>query len=427
MSRSNTFSSYGSVAKGFHWLTVLLIFSAFPLGYFANELAHQIQSPGFDGSQTVIEQATLLFSLHKTVGVAVFFTALLRIFWALSQPKPGLLHPDRKAEALAAEMVHWLLYGSLVAVPLTGWIHHAATTGFAPIWWPFGQSLPFVAKSEHVAGLFGGLHWLLVWTLAAALGLHIAGALKHHVIDRDATLRRMLPGGGGLPNPPAQAHSLLPLLAALAVWGAVLGGGAAIGVYGGHDHSHVQSDGQSDGHAAEGAAAPVAAAAAPAAGSGWAVQSGTLGIAVTQMGSVINGSFGEWAAVISFVDPAAPGPAGRVEVTIAIPSLELGSVAGQAMGADYFDSARFPTALFTAEIEKLAEGYQATGTLTIKGQAVPATLPFDLDLTGDTAVMSGGLTLNRLDFGVGKSLADESSLAFAVDVMVELEAQRQQQ
>ncbi|MBY6138491.1 cytochrome b/b6 domain-containing protein [Leisingera daeponensis] len=414
MSRTNTFSSYGSIAKSFHWLTALLIFTAFPLGYFANEMAHDIQSAGFDGSPAVIERATLLFSLHKTIGVAVFFTALLRILWALSQPKPGLLHPDRKAEALAAEVVHWLLYGSLVAVPLTGWIHHAATTGFAPIWWPFGQSLPFVPKSDAVAGIFGSLHWLLVWTLAAALGLHIAGALKHHAVDRDATLRRMLPGSGTLPRPPAQAHSLLPLLAALLVWGGILGGGAALGLVGGKQA------------AGTGTAAPVVAAApsAAAAPGGWAVQSGTLGLTVTQMGSAVSGSFGEWAAVITFEEPEAPGPAGAVEVTIAIPSLELGSVASQAMGADYFDSANFPTALFQAEIEKLAEGYEAVGMLTIKDQTVPVTLPFDLELEGNTARMTGGLTLNRLDFGIGKSLPDESSLGFAVDVAVELEAVR---
>ncbi|UWQ47311.1 cytochrome b/b6 domain-containing protein [Leisingera aquaemixtae] len=413
MPGQNTFQSYGSVAKTFHWLTALLIFSAFPLGYFANELAHQIQSPGFDGSQAVIERATLLFSLHKTIGVAVFFTALLRILWALSQPKPGLLHPDRKAEALAAEMVHWLLYGSLVAVPLSGWIHHAATTGFAPIWWPFGQSLPFVPKSEAVAGVFGGVHWVLVWTLAGALGLHIAGALKHHVIDRDATLRRMLPGHASLPQPPAQSHSLLPLLAALLVWAGVLGGGAALGLIGGKQAVET------------GTAAPVVAAEpGPGAASGWVVQSGTLGITVTQMGGAVAGSFGEWSAVINFEEPAAPGPAGDVEVTVAIPSLQLGTVTQQAMGADYFDSANFPTALFQAEIEKQAEGYQAIGTLTIKDQTVPVTLPFDLALEGDSAKMTGGLTLNRLDFGIGKSLPDESSLGFAVDVAVELEAKR---
>lgn len=423
MPRHNTHQSYGSVAKTFHWLTALLIFSAFPLGYFANELAHDILRPDFSGDPQVIARATLLFSLHKTVGVAVFFTALLRILWALSQPKPGLLHPDRKAEALAAEAVHWLLYGSLVMVPLSGWIHHAATTGFAPIWWPFGQDLPFVPKSEAVAGVFGGLHWVLVWTLAAALALHVAGALKHHVIDRDATLRRMMPGKVALPKVPAQTHSLMPLLAALVIWGAALGGGAAFGVYGGHDHAdgHAHDHAESHDHSA----APVVGA-APATEGNWQVQSGTLGLSVTQMGSAVQGSFGSWSAQIEFDEPDAPGPAGHVEVTVDIASLELGSVTAQAMGADYFDSAQFPSALFKADIEKLTDGYEARGTLTLKGQEVPVTLPFTLELEGDSAQMTGAMTLNRMDFGIGQSQSDEGTLAFAVEVSVELEATRGQ-
>lgn len=417
MPRQNTTHSYGSVAKTFHWLTALLILSAFPLGYIANDLAQQIQGPDFNGDAAVIERATLLFSVHKTLGVAVFFTAVLRILWALSQPKPGLLHPDRKAEALAAETVHWLLYGSLVAVPLSGWIHHAATTGFAPIWWPFGQDLPFVPKSDVVAGVFGGLHWLLVWTLAAALALHIAGALKHHVIDRDATLRRMLPGQNRLPSVPPQRHSMLPLLVAALVWLGVLGGGATLGVLDRHAPEQAQ-----------GIATPVTAletaTAEDAAASNWQVQSGTLAISVTQMGSAVTGSFAEWSAQIQFEEPATPGPAGEVEVTIAIPSLELGSVTQQAMGADYFDSASYPTARFAAQIFKLETGYEARGTLTLKGQEMPVTLPFTLDLDGDTARMQGGLTLNRMDFGIGQSLPDESSLGFAVEVSVDLEATR---
>ena len=136
----NTTRSYGGIAKSFHWLTALLMFTVIPLGLIANDLAHQIQSPGFSGSQEVITRATLLFSLHKTIGVTLFFVALFRILWAFTQPKPGLLNADNKPEALAAETVHWLLYGSLVMVPLSGWIHHAATTGFAPIWWPLGQN-----------------------------------------------------------------------------------------------------------------------------------------------------------------------------------------------------------------------------------------------------------------------------------------------
>lgn len=109
MSLTNSFSRYGSVAKSFHWATVLLIFTAFPVGYFANELAHQINAADFDGDAGIISRATFLFSLHKTLGVTAFFTALLRILWAITQEKPGLLHPDNRGEALVAEAVHWLL------------------------------------------------------------------------------------------------------------------------------------------------------------------------------------------------------------------------------------------------------------------------------------------------------------------------------
>ncbi|UWR74282.1 cytochrome b/b6 domain-containing protein [Phaeobacter inhibens] len=419
VSRRSSALHYGSVAKGFHWLTALLILAVFPLGYFANDLAHHIQSADFDGAQTTLTRAALLFSLHKTLGLALFLTALLRILWALSQPKPVPLHPERRAETLLAEVVHWLLYGALVAAPLTGWIHHAATTGFAPIWWPFGQDLPFVPKSEAVAAVFGGLHWLFVWTFAVALGLHIAGALKHEVIDRDATLRRMLPGRA--PEVTAQTetpHGALPFLVALAIWGLVLAGGGAFGLYAPHSHAPADTAaGQGHDHDHEAGTDTMPTG-------GWVVQDGTLAIAIVQMGSEVRGQFDQWQASIAFEEPNAPGPAGTVTVSVAIPSLMLGSVTDQAMGPDYFDSASYPTAEFRAEIEKLAEGYVADGTLRIRDQEVPLRLPFTLDLNGDTATMSGSAEVNRLDFNIGRGVQDEGSLAYAVTIVVDLTASR---
>ena len=105
----NSVSDYGSVARVFHWLTALLILAAIPLGLIANGWA-------FDSSEA-LQTKFLLFSLHKTVGVTAFFVALARIVWAVIQPKPGLLHPDRRVESWLAETVHWMLYGSLVLVP----------------------------------------------------------------------------------------------------------------------------------------------------------------------------------------------------------------------------------------------------------------------------------------------------------------------
>ena len=230
----NTSRSYGSITKTFHWLTVLLIFTVIPLGIIAHDLSNDILNPGIASTTQDFARAYLLFSLHKTLGVTIFFVALARILWAFSQPKPGLLNAENRPEAILAETVHWLLYGSLLLVPLTGWIHHAATSGFAPIRWPFGQSLPFVPKDTSIAATFAGLHMVFERVLVLSILLHVAGALKHHFVDRDSTLRRMLPGTAGAPVPPAQHHSLLPPVAAVVVWAAALAIGSALSVFGSH-------------------------------------------------------------------------------------------------------------------------------------------------------------------------------------------------
>lgn len=394
---NNTADRFGSVSKTFHWLTALLILTLMPLGLIANEMP-------YDNSEQLADKAWM-FSLHKTLGIAAFFVALARISWALSQPKPGLLHPDRKLESLAAETVHWLLYGSLVLVPLSGWIHHAATTGFAPIWWPLGQNLPLVPKSEMLAATFAGAHWVLTKVLGLSILLHIAGALKHHVVDKDATLRRMWFGGAVVPKTPGKHKHAAPIAAALALWALALSGGAALGVYAPHGDT-------------------VQAAALADVQSDWQVQDGTLTITVTQLGSEVTGSFEDWTAAISFDETIKNGVAGTVDVTVSIGSLTLGSVTDQAMGPDYFNVNDFPTAQFVGDIITVVDGYAVDGTLSMKGMTLPATLPFGLSLDGDTATASGGLALNRIDYGIGENMADESTLMFNVDVDFSLTATR---
>jgi len=212
MPLTNTTRSYGSVAKSFHWLIALLILTIIPIGLIANDMAQDIRNPEIASTVQDFTRTFLLFSIHKTLGVAIFLVALARILWAITQPRPGLLNSNNRIEALAARTVHWLLYGSLLLVPLAGWIEHAATSGFAPIRWPFGQDLPFVPKDQDIANTFAWIHVMLGRVLGAALFLHIAGALKHHFIDRDATLRRMLPGRSDAPAPPAHRRHLLPPL-----------------------------------------------------------------------------------------------------------------------------------------------------------------------------------------------------------------------
>jgi cytochrome b561/polyisoprenoid-binding protein YceI len=407
MSASNTIRSYGNVARTFHWLVALLIFGLIPLGMIANRMAQQVADPATAVDEAFVAQTVLLFSLHKTLGVTLFLVALARILWALSQPKPRPLHPERRLETLAAEAAHWLLYGSLVLVPLTGWIGHAATTGFAPIWWPFGQSLPFVPKDDGLAETFASLHILFVRVLVVALLAHVAGALKHQIVDRDATLRRMLfAGDDALPTPPAHRRRRLPALAvALAVWAVALGIGAGLGMF-----AH---------------RAPLAASATDLAevAGGWTVQDGTLALTVRQFDTEVTGEFADWTAQITY-DPDTPSmDKGAVTVTVDIGSLTLGSVTQQALGPDFLDRAAFPTAIFDAQIVQ-DDGLVARGALDLRGVRIAVDLPFTLTLEGDIARVTGRATLDRRRFGIGDSITDHATLGFEVALSVALTATR---
>ena len=412
MPSSNTHASYGSVAKVFHWLTALLILANIGLGLLATWQADAVQAAGAQPGPEEIARAAWLFSTHKTLGLTVFFVALARIFWALGQTKPGLLNGDHRAEAVLAELVHWLLYGSLVLVPLTGWIDHAATTGFAPIWWPFGQGLPFVPKEPHVAELFATLHYILQWVLIGAIALHVAGAVKHHVIDKDATLRRMLPGRTrGEPTAKQPGHTL-PVIGALAVWAVALLGAGYLGWFpSSHDTAPAAQSAQNSPSAAE-------------AGQ-WQVTSGDLNIAIQQMGQEVTGHFSNWTADITYDEtPDAEGVHGAVEVSIDTASLSLGSVTDQATGPDFLASGSFPTANYKATLRQNGDRLNADGILTIRSIEIPLSFPVTLDIDGDNATASGETIVDRRAFGIGDSVIDAGSLAFDVVISFDLTAKR---
>lgn len=409
MPAANTTATYGSVAKALHWATALLILTLVPLGFVA------VAWP-YDTSESLATKA-LLFSVHKTLGVGVFFLALARIAWALSQPRPVPLHPHRRLETALAEGVHWLLYVALVAVPLTGWVHHAATTGFAPIWWPLGQTLPFVPQSTALAEATASLHRAFVFVLLGTLALHVAGALKHHLVDRDGTLARMLPGrrvGSAVSAEPRRRHAPAPAAAALALY-ALVGAVALFSAPGVEPRSVAATAA-----AAEGAATLDGAAR-------WRVESGSLGFTVRSLGNPITGRFADWSAQIVFDEEAdAQGRHGAVEVLVLVESMSLGSVTAQARGPEFFAVEAHPTARFSAEIVAAdGGGYEARGTLDLVGASVPVSLPFALVLDGDSARAQGTVTVDRRAFGMGQSYPDEATVGFAVEIAFELEARRE--
>ncbi|NND23037.1 MAG: cytochrome [Silicimonas sp.] len=211
MTIGNTPHSYGLVARTLHWLTALLIFAAFPLGYIANN------TPLADDE--AIARVFTLFSLHKTIGISALLIGIARLLWRLTQPRPAPM-PHARWEHWLADVTHWMLTIALIAVPLSGWIAHSASPGLAPIRWPFGQSLPFVPTDPASAAGLGAVHWVFTKLLAVAILLHVAGAMKHALIDRDGTLARMT---SGAPAETTSRHgTILPAILATLLWAAAL-------------------------------------------------------------------------------------------------------------------------------------------------------------------------------------------------------------
>lgn len=387
---------YDAPTRVFHWLTALLILSGAVLGY---TMTRRVPASDAD-----VAEIFRLYSLHKTIGITVFFTALARIAWALTHRRPGPLHPDRRLETFAAELVHWALYGAMLVMPLSGWIYHAASPGYAPILWPLGQSLPFVPTDDKGLALFlSTLHRFSSYVLYGAVALHIAGAFKHAIVDMDATVARMTTGQG-TPAGPARLH-LMPMLTALAIWVAAIVTALTLAPV-----PETDPFAELEGEISTETGAP-----------SWTVTDGTLTITVTQMGSPVTGTFTGWTADIAYDDET---HSGDVTVSIPVADLTLGLVTKQALSPEFFDAAAHPTATFTASIAEIDALLTATGTLDLRGVSVPVTVPFDLAIDGDTATMSARLTLDRRNFGMGASYPDEKTVAFPVAVDIALTATR---
>lgn len=388
--QQNSSTAYGSVSRFFHWATALVIGLNIAMGFIANR-----------SSMEAVDAKVLYFSIHKTLGVLAFTLALARICWTLVQRHPAPVHPERRLETFAAATVHWMLYGSMLLVPLTGWIEHAATTGYAPILWPFGQDLPLVPKSEELAQRLAATHQLFAWTLCLAIALHVAGALKHALIDRDGVLQRMTHGTRAGKATETGRAGWTP---------AVTFGLAAVAFAGVAFASQIGLR-----------AAPAPATSRQAATSEWQVIQGTLGFKVKQMGTPVAGTFSDWTASIAFDEATGTG---HVEAVINPASVTLGSVSDQVKGPGFLDAAQHPQARFTATIQPEGKTFLAAGTLNLRGIEIPVRLPFTMTIKDGVADMSGQTVLDRRDFKIGESYADEKTVGFPVEVDIALQAKR---
>ncbi len=175
----NTQINYGYVSIFFHWLSALSIMSLFGLGYYMVDLTYY-----HEWYKTAPE-------LHKSVGVLLFIFMVVRLIWRYKQLTPEHLTSHSSIERKAGKLAHSALYTLTFIIMITGYLISTADNRGIEVFEffvipGFGS---FIENQEDLAGL---IHKWLAYLLITFSLLHAVAALKHHFIDKDNTLNRMI-------------------------------------------------------------------------------------------------------------------------------------------------------------------------------------------------------------------------------------------
>jgi cytochrome b561 len=167
------------VAIALHWLVALLVLGSFVVGRYMIDL---------DLSPWKLK----VYSWHKWTGVTIFLLVALRLAWRVRHRPPALPAATPQWQQHAAAIAHAGLYLLILAVPISGWVMSSAG-GFPVVYFGILQLPDLVAKDKELFEFMKGVHFALNKALLALVVLHVAAAVKHHYVDRDDVLARMLP------------------------------------------------------------------------------------------------------------------------------------------------------------------------------------------------------------------------------------------
>lgn len=170
---------YTGTAKSLHWLMALMIIGMVPLGMYMHELP-------------VSPQKLQLYSWHKWVGVTVFVLLLARVAWRITHRPPPLPWQMSKIQRTLSHAGHIVLYLLMLAIPLSGWLMSSAK-GYQTVWFGVLPIPDLLGKDKELGDTLAEVHESLSWIMIVVLIGHVAAALKHHFIDRDDVLTRILP------------------------------------------------------------------------------------------------------------------------------------------------------------------------------------------------------------------------------------------
>lgn len=172
--------SYTRTAMVYHWLIAVLIIGSFTLGLIMSDM------PG------ITPNKLRFYSWHKWAGVTILGLVALRLLWRLSHRAPPYPASMPAWQRSSASGLHGALYLLMFAVPLSGYFYTLAS-GYPVVYFGLFKLPVLMDANPELKPVLKALHYWLNMAMLAAVALHVAAALKHHFIDRDGVLKRMLP------------------------------------------------------------------------------------------------------------------------------------------------------------------------------------------------------------------------------------------
>ena len=179
----NTLQSYGLAARVFHWITALVVIGLFTLGLWMVDLTYYS------------EWYKTAPDIHRSIGLLLAILVLTRIIWRFMNLQPEPLSTHKAWEIKSAHLAHWLLYVALFAMFITGYLISTAKGKPVEVFNWF--SIPALVTGEQLGienleDKVGEVHELIAYFLIGTASIHALAALKHHFVDKDSTLLRML-------------------------------------------------------------------------------------------------------------------------------------------------------------------------------------------------------------------------------------------
>ena len=179
MSIRNTENSYGSLAKWFHWIGAILIIGMLIYGTIFSTLVSNEKLKG------------QLIYIHKSFGLLILTLIIVRWIWRCLNPKPKVLSITNPTLVKATHWFHELLYLAIVIMIASGMLLSGFKHYCIPFFWLFEIKTTWLPKNHAWHEFFEDIHQIFAWVITVMLVLHVFVAIRHHVVKKDGTLRRM--------------------------------------------------------------------------------------------------------------------------------------------------------------------------------------------------------------------------------------------